>query len=135
VNTSTQTSDPSCETETQAATVFAAQAEEADFGHCVVTMLCTMKDESARKRYLELTREIAVPRKAAYPACLRVTQTIPQGTEQPQVLWLQEWTSPMEFKSFMRRLFEENPRLSEVNQCLAFNPVVTISRPVRTADL
>lgn len=125
----------SCDEVANAASVFKPDGTGEYRGHCMVTILCTMKDERARQRYLELTREIAIPRKAACPDCLRVTQTIPQGGDKVQVLWFQEWTSPDAFKGFMRRLFQEHPRLNEINDCLSFNPEVTISRAVQASDL
>jgi hypothetical protein len=116
---------------TRAQAVFASDDAVEDTGPCAVTILCTMDDERARKRYLELTREIDLPRKQAEPSCLRVTQTVPQNTDAVQVRWIQRWTSAAEFKGFMQRLIEEYPRLSEVNDPLSFNPEVTISTAVR----
>jgi hypothetical protein len=134
MNKANQQQSPSCDTAAHAAGVFAPESVEAIAGHCVVTLLCSLKDEPARRRYLQLTREIALPRKAADPACLRATQTIPQNTDEVQVLWIEEWTGVAEFKAFMRHLFAENPRLHEVDQCLVSNPRVTISTAVRASD-
>lgn len=127
-------SDPSCDTVPAAAEVFNKPAQSSQDGHCIITLLCTLKDEEARKKYLALTREIALPIKAAHPSCLRVTQTIPKNTDEIQVMWVQEWTNSKDFTDTMKMLFKEYPRLNQVNEFLSFNPTVTVSRMLDKDD-
>lgn len=131
----TQKSDPSCDTIPAAAEVFNQSPDAGNGSHCVITLLCTLKDEAARKQYLALTREIAFPVKAAHPSCIRVTQTIPKNTDSFQVLWVEEWTNSSDFTNTMKSLFKTYPRLSKVNEYLTCNPTVTVSRMITNADI
>jgi hypothetical protein len=127
-------SEASCETVPAAAKAFENE-QGGEQGHCFITLLCTLNSEEDRRRYLSLTREIALPLKAAHPACLRVTQTIPRNSDKMQVLWIQEWLSSTAFTNFMQDLFREEPRMQEVSDCLTCKPTLTISSLVGIGDL
>ena len=110
------------------------QKQQSEDGHSLITLLCTLKNEDARKKYLALTRDVALPLKASNPACIRVTQTIPKNSEQVQVLWIQEWTSSQAFSDTMKKIFSEFPQMKQVNDYLSCNPVLTVSRIVSESD-
>ena len=127
--------DASCEIVPDAVEVFQSAQKDEEVGHCIVTILCTLKSEEAREKYLALTRSIAIPKKASHPSCIRVTQTIPQNTDKIQVLWIQEWLKLADFKDVMKDLFKEGSPINQVNELLECNPVPTFSRLVKTEDV
>jgi len=127
--------DVSCENVPDAVEVFQSAKKDEEIDHCIVTILCTLKSEEARKKYLALTRSIAIPKKASHPSCIRVTQTIPQNTEEIQVLWIQEWLKLSDFKEVMKELFKDGSPINEVNELLACNPVPTFTRLVKNEDV
>jgi len=129
------TNDASCKVVPDAVEVFQSAQNDEEMGHCIVTILCTLRSEEARKKYLALTRSIVIPKKASHPSCIRVTQTIPQNTEEIQVLWIQEWLKLSDFKVVMKDLFREGSPINEVNELLVFNPVPTFTRLVKNEDV
>ena len=129
------TDDASCEVVPDAVEVFQSAQKDEEMGHCIVTILCTLKSEEVIKKYLSLTRSIVIPKKASHPSCIRVTQTIPQNTEEIQVLWIQEWLKLSDFKGVMKDLFKEGSPINEVNELLVCNPVPTFTRLVKNEDV
>ena len=127
--------DTSCAIVPDAIEVFQSGKKDEEIGHCIVTILCTLKSEEARKKYLTLTRNIALPKKASHPSCIRVTQTIPQNTDRIQVLWIQEWLKLSDFKKVMKELFQEGAPITAVNELLACNPQPTFARLVKDQDI
>jgi hypothetical protein len=66
--------------------VFQSVKKDDEIEHCVVTILCKLKSEKPRKKYLSLTRSTALPKKASFPSCIRVTQTVLQNIDKIKVL-------------------------------------------------
>jgi len=125
----------SCATVPDAVEVFQSEKKDNEIEHCIITILCTLKSNEARKKYLSLTRKFVLPVKSQHPSCVRVTQTIPQNTDKIQVLWIQEWQNLIDFKGVMKELFKEGSPINEVNDLLVCNPEATFARFVMNKDI